>query len=96
MDYSRLTSLTLLSPEPLTACGGEDLQMPQTHHLQAAAHYIGSWSSSENWVFLLTSAAILASDNMAFMKIKRNKCNTVPGPLAPLEAVCAEVAEDQM
>lgn len=70
--------------------------MPQIHHLHAAAHYIESCSSSENWVFLLTSVAILASDDMAFMKIKRNKCNMVPGPLAPLEAVCAEVAEDQM
>lgn len=30
------------------------------------------------------------------MKAKRNKCSTVPEPLVPLEAVCAEVAEDQM
>lgn len=44
----------------------------------------------------MAPAAILASGNTAFRKVKRNKRNTVPEPPAPLAAVYAEAAEDQM
>lgn len=40
-------------------------------------------------------SAICTGDGVASMKGTRNKRSTVPGPLAPLEAVCAEAAADQ-
>jgi hypothetical protein len=53
-------------------------------------------SSSETCVLSLTPVTILADGSTTFIQVKRNKCPTVPGPLAPLEAVYAEAVGDQM
>lgn len=58
-------------------------------HVLAEPH-----ASPENRAFV-NLRATCAGDNVAVRKGTRDECSTVPGPLAPLEAVCAEAAGDR-